>query len=132
VGVPIHDIAELEGAIQSMSRQPNGGLIFPTDSFLQVHRRLLVELTVRHRVPAIYFHRFFTDIGGFMSYGVEYETIFRQAAVYVDRILRGAKAGDLPVQSPTRFSFVINLKTANALGIEVPTSVLLSADDYIQ
>jgi putative ABC transport system substrate-binding protein len=67
-----------------------------------------------------------------MSYGIEYEVIFRQAAVYVDRILKGAKAGDLPVQTPTKFSFVINLKTANALGIEVPTTVLLTADDYIQ
>jgi putative ABC transport system substrate-binding protein len=132
VGVPIRDVAGLEAAIENMSRQPNGGLIFPTDIFLQAHRQLVVELTARHRVPAIYNSRAFADIGGLMSYGIEYETILRQAAVYVDRILKGVKVGDLPVQSPTKFLFVINLKTANALGIEVPTSLLLTADDYIQ
>jgi putative ABC transport system substrate-binding protein len=80
----------------------------------------------------MYYSRFFTNIGGLMSYGIEYESIFRQAAVYVDRILKGAKAGDLPVQSPTKFSFVINMKAARGLGMDVATSVLLSADDYIE
>jgi putative ABC transport system substrate-binding protein len=132
VAVPFHDIAELERAIQSMAGQPNSGIIFPTDNFLQVHRQLVVELAARHRVPAMYYSRFFTNIGGLMSYGIEYESIFRQAAVYVDRILKGAKAGDLPVQSPTKFSFVINMKAARGLGMDVATSVLLSADDYIE
>jgi putative ABC transport system substrate-binding protein len=131
-GVPIHDLAELERAIQGMSGRPDSGIIIPTDNFLQIHRQMVVDLAARYRVPAIYFSRWFTDIGGLMSYGIEYESIFRQVAVYVDRILKGTKAGDLPVQSPTKFSFVINLKAAKALGIEVPTSVLLSADDYIE
>jgi putative tryptophan/tyrosine transport system substrate-binding protein len=131
-GVPFRNVAELERAIQGMSGQANSGLIIPTDGFLQAHRQLVVELAARHRVPAIYHSRLFTDIGGLMSYGIEYESIFRQAAVYVDRILKGTKAGDLPVQAPTKFSFVINLKTAKTLGIEVPTTVLLSADDYIE
>jgi putative ABC transport system substrate-binding protein len=130
--VLVHDVAELEREIQSMSGQPNGGLIIPTDNFLQVHRQLIVELAARYRVPAMYYSRFFTNIGGLMSYGIEYENIFRQAAVYVDRILKGAKAGDLPVQTPTKFTFVINMKTARALGVEVPTGVLLTADDYIE
>jgi putative ABC transport system substrate-binding protein len=132
VAVPFHDIAELERAIQSMAGQPNSGIIFPTDNFLQVHRQLVVELAARHRVPAMYYSRFFTNIGGLMSYGIEYDSIFRQAAVYVDRILKGTKAGDLPVQSPTKFSFVINMKAARGLGMDVATSVLLSADDYIE
>jgi putative ABC transport system substrate-binding protein len=131
-GVPVHDVAELERAIRSVSDQPNSGIIFPTDNFIQARRELAVELVARVRVPAMYSSRFFTNIGGLMSYGIEYESIFRQAAVYVDRILRGAKARDLPVQAPTKFSFVINMKTARALGIEVPTTVLLSADDYIE
>jgi putative tryptophan/tyrosine transport system substrate-binding protein len=131
-GVPIQDVAGLERAIQSVSGRPNSGLIIPTDGYLQAHRQLVIELAARHRVPAIYNSRLFTDIGGLMSYGIEYESVFRQAAVYVDRILKGTKAGDLPVQAPTKFSFVINLKTAKALGIEVPTTVLLSADDYIE
>jgi putative ABC transport system substrate-binding protein len=132
VAVPVHDVTEVERAIQSMSVQPNSGIVFPTDNFLQVNRRLVVDLAARHRVPAIYYARYFTDIGGLMSYGIEYENIFRQAAVYVDRILKGARAGDLPVQSPTKFSFVINMRAARALGIDVPTTVLLSADDYIE
>jgi putative ABC transport system substrate-binding protein len=130
--VPVHNVPELERAIQSASSQPNSGLIFPTDNFLQVHRQAVVDLAARYRVPALYNSRVFTDIGGLLSYGIEYESIFRQTATYVDRILKGTKAGDLPVQSPTKFSFVINLKTAKALGIEVPTTVLLSADDYIE
>ena len=131
-GVPIHDMAELELAIRNLSGRPDSGVIFPTDNFLQTHRQNLIELAARYRVPAMYSSRMFTDAGGLLSYGIEYESIFRQAAVYVDRILKGTKAGDLPVQSPTKFSFVINLKAAKALGIEVPTSVLLSADDYIE
>jgi putative ABC transport system substrate-binding protein len=131
-GVPVHNVTELENAILSISGQPNSGIIFPTDNFLQVHRQLLVDLAARHRVPAMYSSRMYTDIGGLVSYGIEYESIFRQAAVYVDRILKGTKAGDLPVQAPTKFSFVINLKAAKALGIEVPTTVLLSADDYLE
>jgi putative ABC transport system substrate-binding protein len=92
----------------------------------------MVELAARHRVPVIYFSRFFTEAGGLMSYGTDNESISRQASVYIDRILKGAKPGDLPIQTPTKFSLVINVKTAKALGIEVPTNLLLRADDYIE
>jgi putative ABC transport system substrate-binding protein len=128
----VHDTAGLVRAIEEASQRPNSGIIFPTDNFLQVHRATIVELAAHHRVPAISFDRPFAEQGGLMSYGVENESSFRQAAVYVDRILRGAKPSELPIQSPTRFSLVINLKTARALGIEVPTNLLLIADDYIQ
>jgi putative tryptophan/tyrosine transport system substrate-binding protein len=128
----IHDDAGLERAVEEAAQRPNGGIIFPTDNFLQVHRAAMIELTARYRVPAISFERLFTEQGGLMSYGAEQESSFRQAAVYVDRILKGAKPSELPIQSPIRFSLVINMKTARALGIEVPTNLLLIADDYIQ
>ncbi len=128
----VHDTAGIERAIENVSLRPNGGLIFPTDNFLQVHRQLIVELATRHRLPAISFDRYFTEFGGLMSYGVENESTFRQAAIYIDRILKGTKPGDLPVQAPTKFSLVINVKTAKAFGIEVPTNLLLLADDYVE
>ena len=115
-----------------MSRRPNGGLIFPTDSFLTLHRQLIVDSVARYRVPAIYANTLFAESGGLMSYTVDFGNQFRQAAIYVDRILRGAKPGDLPVQSPDKYTFIINLKAAKALGIEVPTNLLLTADDYIE
>jgi putative ABC transport system substrate-binding protein len=129
---PVHAVAEIEQAIETVSRRPNGGLIFPTDNFLTIRRQLIVESAARHRVPAIYALPFFTAIGGLMSYSIDWDSQFRQAAVYIDRILKGAKPGDLPVQGPTKYSFVINLKAAKALGIEVPTNLLLTADDYIE
>jgi putative ABC transport system substrate-binding protein len=129
---PVHAAADIQRAIETVSRRPNGGLIFPTDSFLTTHRQLIVELAARHRVPAIYGLPEYVEIGGLMSYSVDWDNQFRQAAVYIDRIFKGAKPGDLPVQSPTKYSLVINLKTAKALGIEVPTNLLLTADDYIQ
>jgi putative tryptophan/tyrosine transport system substrate-binding protein len=132
MAAPVHDAAGIERTIENVSRRPNSGLIFPTDSFASLHRKVIVEAAARHRVPAIYNHRDFAEAGGLMSYGIEYEVIFRQAAVYVDRILRGAKPGSLPVQGPTKFSFVINVKAAKALGIDVPISLLLNADDYIE
>jgi putative ABC transport system substrate-binding protein len=128
----VHAAADIERAIESASRRPNGGLIFPTDSFLTLHRKLVVDSAVRYRVPAIYGNVLFAEAGGLMSYTTDFGDQFRQAAIYVDRILRGAKPGDLPVQSPNKYSFVINLKTAMALGIEVPTNLLLTADDYIE
>jgi putative ABC transport system substrate-binding protein len=129
---PVHDIADIERAIENVSRQPNGGIIFPTDSFLTINRKLIAETAARHRVPAIYNDRVFTEAGGLMSYGIDYESIFRQAAVYIDRILKGAKPGSLPVQGPTKFNLVVNVKAAKALGIEIPMSLLLNADDYIE
>jgi putative ABC transport system substrate-binding protein len=129
---PVHSPADIERAIETVSRRPNGGLIFPTDGFLTLHRQLVVESAARHRVPAIYGSQSFAEIGGLMSYTIDFEAQFRQAAVYIDRILKGAKPGDLPVQGPSKYSFVINLKAAKALGIEVPTNLLLTADDYIE
>jgi putative ABC transport system substrate-binding protein len=129
---PVHAAADIEQAIETASRRPNGGLIFPTDSFLTVHRKLVVDSAARYRVPAIYANVLFAEAGGLMSYTTDFGDQFRQAAIYVDRILRGAKPGDLPVQSPSKYNFVINLKTAMALGIEVPTNLLLTADDYIE
>jgi len=129
---PVHDPEGLARAIESVSIKPHGGLVFPTDPFLQVHRQLTVELAARYRLPAISIERHFPEAGGLMSYGIEDETYFRQAAVYIDRILKGAKPGELPVQTPTKFELVINVKAAKALGIEVPTNLLLTADDFIE
>jgi putative ABC transport system substrate-binding protein len=129
---PVHDAADIERAIESLSRQPNGGLIFPTDTFITLHRELIVELAARHRVPAMYAQRDLTASGGLMSYAIEYDSQFRQAAIYIDRILKGAKPADLPVQGPTKFALVINVTAAKALGIEIPTSLLLRADEYIE
>jgi putative ABC transport system substrate-binding protein len=131
-GEPIQVVADLERVIEAVSRRPNGGLIVPTDSFLTLHRQLVIETAARYRVPAIYANSLFAEIGGLMSYAPDFGNQFRQAAIYVDRILRGAKPGDLPVQSPNKYTFVINLRAARALGIEVPTNLLLTADDYIQ
>jgi putative ABC transport system substrate-binding protein len=129
---PVHSTADIEQAIEIVARRPSGGLIIPTDNFLTAHRQLIVESAARHRVPAIYATQFYTEIGGLMSYSNDFGNQFRQAAVYIDRILKGAKPGDLPVQGPTKYNFVINLKTAKALGIEIPTNLLLTADDYIE
>jgi len=128
----VHDAAGIERAIEKVSRQPNGGVVLAPDPLLQVHRQLTVEQTARYRVPAISWERYFTEIGGLMSYGVDNESIFRQAAIYVDRVLKGDRPSELPVQTPTKFNLVINVKTARALGIEIPTNLLLIADDYIQ
>jgi putative tryptophan/tyrosine transport system substrate-binding protein len=132
VAAPIQSIGEIEPAIESFSRQPNGALIFPTDSFTVVHRKLIIEGAARFRVPAIYPNIVFVRDGGLMRYGPDFEEEYRQAASYVDRILKGEKAGDLPVQTPTKFTFVINLKAAKALGIELPLSLMLTADEVIE
>jgi putative ABC transport system substrate-binding protein len=129
---PVHDPDGLARAVESASHKPHSGLVFPNDPFLQVRREQTVELAARYRLPAIGGERYFAEAGGLMSYGYDDETVFRQASVYIDRIFKGAKPGDLPVQLPTKFSLVINVKTAKALGIEVPTNLLLTADDFIE
>jgi putative ABC transport system substrate-binding protein len=128
----IHEVADIERAIESASRRPNTGLIFPPDAFLIVHGPLMIDLAVRHRVPSMYTDRSYPQMGGLVSYGADYESQFRQAAIYVDRILKGAKPGDLPVQTPIKFSFVVNLKTAKVLGLTVPPSLLAIADEVIE
>ena len=130
--LPVHITADIEAVIDNFSRQPNGALIFPPDQFIAVHRNLVLELAARYRLPAIYSRPGIAEEGGLMSYyAVEIEQ-FRQAASYVDRILRGAKPGDLPIQQPTKFKLVINLKTANALGLTVSPNFLATVDEVIE
>jgi putative ABC transport system substrate-binding protein len=129
---PVHEPAEIEPAIANLSRRPNSGMIISTDSFMIVHRTHIIEAAARYRMPAIYPNIEFARDGGLMRYGPEYDDQYRQAGVYVDRILRGTKAGDLPVQTPIKYSLVINLKTARSLEIEVPLSLLLIADEQIE
>lgn len=130
--VPLQDIGNIESVFAGLARQPHGGLIFPTDAFTIVNRKPIVDLAARYRIPAIYPNVLQLRDGGLIRYGIEYSDQYRQAGVYVDRILRGAKAGELPVQTPTRFSLGINLKAAKALGIEVPVGLLLIADEQIE
>jgi putative ABC transport system substrate-binding protein len=128
----VHSAVEIERATIALAHEPNGGLIVSPDLFLAAHYPLIVELTARHRVPAICAFRTYTDIGGLISYGSDAIDIFRRAASYVDRILKGAKPADLPVQTPTKFELVINLNAARALGLTVDRDFLLRADDVIE
>jgi len=130
--VSVHEVAEIEDVIAMLAREPGGGLIAGSDNFTIDHSKLIVELAGRYRVPAIYgFRRFMTD-GGLMYYGADLESQFPQAAGYVDRLLRGERPADLSVQQPTKFDLVINLKTAKALGLTVPNTLLASADEVIE
>jgi putative ABC transport system substrate-binding protein len=128
----VAEAAEIEGKVQAMSGDPSGGLLVMPDSFTLSHRETIVASAARHRVPAIYPFRAFSASGGLMSYGMDIISVYRDAAAYVDRILRGEKPGDLPVQAPTRFELVINVKTARALGLEVPPTLLGRADEVIE
>jgi putative ABC transport system substrate-binding protein len=130
--MPVQSVADIDPTIANFSRQPNSGLIFPTDAFTVVNSKLVVEAAARHRVPAIYSNMSFVRGGGLLRYGPVTDDQYRQAAVYVDRILKGTSAGDLPVQAPTKYSLAINLKAARDLGIEVPLSLLLFADEQIE
>jgi len=132
VSTPVETTADIERAIESAARAPNGGLLLPPDTTTTVHRDLIIALAARHRLPAVYPFRVFVEAGGLMSYGTEQVAMFRQAALYVDRILRGAKPADLPVQAPTKFETVVNLKTAKALGLTVPPGLLVAADEVIE
>jgi putative ABC transport system substrate-binding protein len=129
---PQKEIAEIERIIPTLSQMPNSGLIFLPDAFTAAHRETIVALVARHRVPAIYPLSSFCIAGGLMSYGIDVGELFRQAASYVDRVLRGAKPADLPVQAPTKFELVINLKTAKALGLAIPPTLLARADEVIE
>jgi len=130
--VNMRDAGEIERDVAAFARAPNGGLIVTAGGLAQLHRDLIVTLAARHKLPAVYFERFFVAAGGLISYGADYIDQYRRAAGYVDRILKGEKPADLPVQAPTRYETVLNLKTAKALGIEVPTSVLVRADEVIE
>ena len=126
------DAAEIERVIDTLAREPNGGLVVLPDVFTTVHRDLIIALVARDRLPAIYPFRYFATRGGLMSYGFDTVDVYRQAASYVDRILKGEKPADLPVQAPTKYELVINLKTAKALGLEVPPTLLARADEVIE
>jgi putative ABC transport system substrate-binding protein len=130
--VDMRDAGEIERAITAFARSPNGGLIATGSALALVHRDLIVALSARHRLPTVYAGRVFVAGGGLISYGPDRLDQFRQAAGYVNRILKGAKPADLPVQAPTRYELVINLKTAKALGIEVPPMLLARADEVIE
>jgi putative ABC transport system substrate-binding protein len=127
----VHSDAEIETAIMALGREQGGGLVISSDSFTIIHRAPIISAAVRNNVPAVYPLSFFVRDGGLLSYGVDTVDTFRRAATYVDRILRGAKPGDLPVQLPTKFEMVVNRKTAKALGLTLPQSVLLRADEVI-
>ena len=130
--VNVRDAGEIERGVTAFARSSNGGLIVPASTLAIVHRELITTLAARHRLPAVYFSRFFVTGGGLISYGADSIDQFRRAAGYVDRILKGEKPADLPVQAPTKYELVINLKTAKALGLEVPPTVLARADEVIE
>ena len=130
--VNVRDAGEIERAVAAFARSSNGGLIVTASPAATLHRDLIVTLAARHRLPAVYPFRYYVTAGGPISYGPDEIEQYRQAAGYVDRILKGEKPADLPVQAPTKYDLVINLKTAKALGLNVPQSVLARADEVIE
>jgi len=130
--VNMRDAGEIERALTAFARSPNGGLIVTGSPLAFVHRDLIVSLAARHKLPAVYLERYLVTAGGLISYGPDFLDQYRRAAGYVDRILKGEKAADLPVQTPTKYELVINLKTAKAIGLDIPTSVLARADEVIE
>jgi len=128
----VRNTAEIERAINAFAQQPNGALLVAPNAVTILHRDLIIALAARHRLPAIYPYRFFAASGGFISYGVDLPGLYRQAASYVDRILKGTKPGDLPVQLASKFELVVNLKTAKALGLTIPEPFLQHADEMIE
>jgi putative ABC transport system substrate-binding protein len=129
---PVRSIAEIEAAVAALRGAPQAAVVTGFDGFLTVNRKIMISLAARNDVPAIYARRAFASDGGLVSYGPDYLDLFGRAALYVDRILKGTKPQDLPVQLPTKFELVINLKTANALGLTVPPSLLITADEVIE
>ena len=129
---PCRDDAEIEAMMAGLAREERGGLLVLPENFNIVHRDTIITLAARYRLPAVYPYRFFTESGGLMSYGIDPPDLFRRAASYVDRILKGAKPADFPVQNPNKFELVVNLKTARALGITVAPSLVATADDVIE
>jgi putative ABC transport system substrate-binding protein len=132
IPINMRNAAEIEQSVGTFARSPNGGLIPVSSAAALRHRELILTLAARHKLPAAYWDRFFVTAGGLMSYGPDLVDQFRQAAGYVDRILKGEKPADLPVQAPTKYELVINLKTAKTLGLEVPSSLLARADEVIE
>ena len=130
--INLRDAGEIERAVTAFARAANGGLIVAASAVAAVHRDLIITLAARHKLPAVYFNRVFVTDGGLISYGADFNDQYRKAAGYVDRILKGEKPADMPVQAPTKYELVINLKTAKALGLELPHSLLARADEVIE
>ena len=130
--IDVRDAAEIERAVAAFARSANGGLILTASSSAAIHRDLIIALAARYKLPAVYVERFFVAAGGLISYGPNFVDQFRRAAGYVDRILKGEKPADLPVQAPNKYELIINLKTAKALGLTVPPTVLARADEVIE
>jgi putative ABC transport system substrate-binding protein len=129
---PVRNTAEIGEAIAKLGREPGAGLIVPPDACTFVHHQLFIRLAQQHRLPAVYAYRTYVPQGALMSYGPDVYDLFRRSASYVDRILKGEKPADLPVQQPTKFELAINLKTARALGLEVPSTLVARADEVIE
>ena len=129
---PVTNTDEIEKAVASAGSKAGGGLIVFPDNLVVVHHALIIRLAEQHRLPAAYPFRIFTANGGLMSYGLDFVVIYRQAADYVDRILRGAKPAELPVEAPNKFELIVNLKAARAIGLTVPASLLVAADEVIE
>jgi putative ABC transport system substrate-binding protein len=129
---PAHDMSEVESVIAGLAREPNGGLIVLNEEFTITHRAEITSLAARYRLPVVYPYRYFTSLGGLLSYGPDLTDNFRRAAPYADRILRGAKPSELPVQAPVKFELMINLKTAKSLGLDVPLHLQQRADEVIE
>jgi putative ABC transport system substrate-binding protein len=129
---PVHDDVEIETVIIALGREPGGGLVVMPDAFMVSHRAPIISAAARNNVPVVYAFSFFARDGGLLSYGVDQVDLFRRAASYVDRILRGAKPAELPVQLPTKFEMVVNLRTAKALGLAVPPTIMLRATEVIE
>jgi putative ABC transport system substrate-binding protein len=132
ITAPVHDDLEIETAINALGREPGGGFVVTSDPFVVAHRTPIILAAARHNVPAVYIASDFVRDGGLLSYGPDQVDNLRRAATYIDRILHGAKPGDLPVQFPAKYEMAVNLKTAKALGLTVPQSILLTADEVIQ
>jgi len=130
--IDVRDAPEIERAITAFARSANGGLVVTGSALVVTHRETIAALAARHKLPAVYSGRFYVTVGGLLSYGPDFLDQFRQAAGYVDRILKGEKPADLPVQAPTRYELAINLKTAKALGLNVPPTLLARADEVIE
>ena len=129
---PVHSDAEIETAIIALGREPGGGLVVISDAFTQEHSAPIISAAARNKIPAVNSRTDFARGGGLLSYGTDPVDAYRRAATYVDRILRGAKPGDLPVQFPTKFEMAVNRKTATALGLAIPPSIMLRADEVIE
>jgi putative ABC transport system substrate-binding protein len=132
IRAPVYSEGEIETAIIALGREPGGGLVVTSDAFVIAHRAPIILAAARNNIPAVYAFSYYARDGGLLSYGTDLVDIARRAANYVDRILRGAKPGDLPVQFPTKYEMIVNLKTAKALGLTVPQSILLHADEVIE